>query len=140
LSRWVVDASVGVQWVVDEPHSEAAARLLGREHALLAPELFFAEAGSVLWKYQRRGEMNAEEALQALSELLSVPLETYQHAALIPRAMEIALETGRSVYDSLYVALAEDQECVLVTADRRLYNSTRGGPYAHRIAWVQDEF
>jgi predicted nucleic acid-binding protein len=35
----------------------------------------------------------------------------------------MSLETGASVYDSLYVALAEQRETTLVTDDRRLITS-----------------
>jgi hypothetical protein len=53
-------------------------------------------------------------------------------------ALRIALETGRSAYDGLYLALAEALSCQAVTADRRLYNALQGGPYAGRIRWVKD--
>lgn len=58
-------------------------------------------------------------------------------AGLLHEAFEIALVTRRTVYDCLYIALAERLGCV-VTADRKLYNATRGGPYAPRVHWVED--
>ncbi len=39
---------------------------------------------------------------------------------LLPRAHAIAEGTVASVYDCLYVALAEREECELVTADDKL--------------------
>src|SRR3712207_9161821 len=39
---------------------------------------------------------------------------------LLPRAQAIALGTVTSVYDALYVALAEMEQCELVTADDKL--------------------
>ncbi len=39
---------------------------------------------------------------------------------LVPRAYAIADLTNASVYDSLYVALAERENCELVTADDKL--------------------
>ena len=35
-----------------------------------------------------------------------MPLEIYESAALLPQALEIAIATERTVYDSLYLALA----------------------------------
>ncbi len=46
--------------------------------------------------------------------------------------------TGRTVSDCLYIALAQRLGCVVVTADRKLYNATRGGPYATRGLWGGD--
>jgi predicted nucleic acid-binding protein len=45
---------------------------------------------------------------------------------LLPRALEIAGQSRRSIYDSLYVALAEREQCELITADQRLFNALRG--------------
>jgi predicted nucleic acid-binding protein len=44
------------------------------------------------------------------------------HAAipLLPRAIDICLQTKQAVYDCLYVALAERESCDLVTADDKL--------------------
>jgi len=41
----------------------------------------------------------------------------------IDAALRIAFEHRRSLYDSLYVAVAVAHECQLVTADRPLYNA-----------------
>jgi predicted nucleic acid-binding protein len=139
LTAVVVDASVCAKWVLLEDHTTEARGLLLRDCAFLAPDLVLCEVACVLWKRVRRGELSAADAGDVLTTFLDLPLRTYSHGTLIPRGLQIGLETGRSVYDSLYIALAESQECMLVTADRRLYNSTRSGPYAHRIAWVQDE-
>ncbi len=57
---------------------------------------------------------------------------------LLDEAFEIALVTRRTVYDCLYIALAERLGSVVVTADQKLYNATRGGPYAPRVHWVGD--
>lgn len=43
---------------------------------------------------------------------------------LVAVAMPIALERGLSVYDAVYVVLAETADAILVTADRRLAAAT----------------
>lgn len=40
-------------------------------------------------------------------------------------AFEVAIGLKRTVYDSLYLALAVEQNCRMVTADRRLHNEVR---------------
>jgi len=57
---------------------------------------------------------------------------------LLVASLQIALETGRSSYDCMYLALAEAIQAVVVTADRKLYNALQGGPHASLIHWVED--
>ena len=49
------------------------------------------------------------------------------------------MRTGRTVYDSLYVAMAVQIDCRLVTADEKLYNAFKGGPLGARMLWVEDD-
>ena len=66
-----------------------------------------------------------------------VPVVSHPTAGLLDEAFEIALVTRRTVYDCLYIALAERLGCVVVTADRKHYNATRGCLYAPRVGtWV----
>ena len=53
-------------------------------------------------------------------------LRTVSNASLARVAVGIALATGRTVYDSLYVAFAADEGCQFVTADERLVNALAG--------------
>ena len=58
---------------------------------------------------------------------------------MLEAAIEIALRTGRTVYDSQYVALAVQIGCRLVTADEKLYNALKDGPLGTNILWVEDD-
>ena len=57
--RIVIDASVAVKWVIDEPESEAAVAL--RDQELIAPALWLAEAANALWRHARIGEIGDDE-------------------------------------------------------------------------------
>jgi predicted nucleic acid-binding protein len=136
----VVDASVVIKWHVAEIHADAALRLLG-DHApeLHVPDLMFPEAGNILWKKVRRGDLTEEQA-RGIAHLVAVaPLEIHPSAPLLEAAFEIATRTGRTVYDSLYVALAVHLACRLVTADEKLYNALKDGPLGAHILWVEDD-
>jgi predicted nucleic acid-binding protein len=52
-----------------------------------------------------------------------VPLEVHSSAPLLDNALDLALSVSRTVYDSLYLALALSLGCPLVTADERLVNA-----------------
>ena len=48
---------------------------------------------------------------------------TISSLKLVDQAFQIATDYGRTVYDSLYVALAVQMNAQLITADERLANS-----------------
>lgn len=127
---WVVDASVAAKWLFEEELTPNARTLLGSERPLLAPDLIFAEVGNVAWKRARSGEISAEHAraaAQALPQLLSM---TVPMVGLLSRALEIALTFEHPVYDCMYLALAEQREAQLVTADSRLLERLAGARWA----------
>jgi len=134
----VVDASVAIKWFLPELHDDAALRLLRAEHRLVAPDLLFPEVGNVLWKRVRRREATASEAGAVLDALVAVPLEVHASQPMMPVAFEIACATGRTVDDSLYLALAVLRECPMVTADRKLHQALERGRFAHHLLWVTE--
>lgn len=139
MSRLVVDASVAGKWYLDEPHAEAARRLLGGPFRLIVPGFFFAEVGNILCKRWRRGELTAEDVRVTLDALEAVPFEVWPTRRLLADAVEIGMAHDRSVYDSLYLALAARADTRMITADRRFFDAVKDGPFASRLVWVEDE-
>ena len=138
MIRLVVDASVAVKWLMPENHAEAARRILSSNHELLAPDLIWAEVGNILWKRLRRRELRGHVAGDLLRNFYRYPLQTFASRALITAAWELAEQYDRSFYDCLYLALAVNAECPLVTADLKLYNRLKAGPLAERLVWVEN--
>ena len=66
-------------------------------------------------------------------------LVVHPSAPLLEAALDIALRIGRTVYDSLYMALAVQLDCRLVTADEKLYNALKNEPLGTRILWLEDD-
>jgi predicted nucleic acid-binding protein len=139
MKKFVVDASVAVKWFVPEIHSAAAARLLDPAIVLCAPDLISAEFGNVLWKKVRRAELTPDDADEILEAFGGVPLEIRPSSVLLAAAFELAVELDRSVYDSLYLALAVAEKCALVTADAKFHSVVVASPLANHVHWVQDE-
>jgi len=131
-----VDANIVAKWFVPELHSEEAVRLLDDKHELASPDLLWPEIGSVLWKKCRAGQLTAQEAGRIVQALDECPLTVFPSRLVLQGALEIALSTGRSVYDSVYLALAVALGCRLVTADERLVKALAGGPLASSVVWV----
>ena len=138
MSHFVVDASIAVKWFMPEAYGDAALRLLNAEHSLVVPDLLFPEVGNVLWKRVQRREVTVREATTTLEALASLPLEVHPSKPLMPLAFEIACRAHRSVYDSLYLAIAVLRQCPMVTADRKLYGALKTGELSRHLLWVAD--
>jgi predicted nucleic acid-binding protein len=128
--RVVIDASVALKWVLDEPESEAAVALRGEN--LLAPALWLAEAANALWRRSCIGDITADEAGSYLSELMNAPVASLAVEPYLEAALKLAIEIGHPVYACLYLALALHHETHVVTADRRFAN------VASRLAGLPD--
>ena len=115
----VVDASVALKWVLDEPGKDAADALLDEE--LVAPALWLIEAANALWRRARRGEISADEAAERLTELHNAPITTVAIEDDLLAAARLANDLGHPVYDCLYLALAIREDTYVVTADRRFH-------------------
>jgi predicted nucleic acid-binding protein len=120
VSVFVVDASVVVKWFVPEIHSDAARRLLVLPHEYVAPDLLFAETSNTIWKKIRREELTAEEGQHLVADIGQIAVATVPCRALAEDAHALASATGRTVYDSMYVALAVRLSTRAITADDRL--------------------
>ncbi|MBV8443947.1 MAG: type II toxin-antitoxin system VapC family toxin [Hyphomicrobiales bacterium] len=121
----VVGASVAVKWLVDELDHEAAQRLLDTDERLVAPDFLIVEAGNVLWRKVRRGELVAEQAITGVRELPTYFELLGRSAPFVPRAVAIAAQINHPVYDRLYLACAEQFEAPLVTADAQFASIAR---------------
>src|SRR5690349_5839393 len=49
----VVDACIGVKWLLKEPYTREARALLVRGATLIVPDIFHAEVANTLWKRTR---------------------------------------------------------------------------------------
>lgn len=128
----VVDSSVAVKWYLPEDGSDRAALLLQSGKSLIAPDLLVAEVGNVLWKRRRDVPVAEIEAI-GVALTTACPVSLYPSDALLQGALSVALTYDRSVYDSLYLALAVSADCSLVTADARLGTALQNTDLAQYI-------
>ena len=138
MSRLVVDSSVVIKWFVPEVHSDDALRYLDPNLDRDAPDLLLAEVSNILWKKVGRGDLTAPQAEKVAQDVEQADVNIHPMGQLFRPALCLALVTGRSAYDSTYLALAEALATRVVTADRRFYNALQGGPYAHLVLWIED--
>ncbi len=130
----VLDTSVALKFYLPEEGHEQAVELLEATEAgavdLLAPGTILPEGFNAIAQQRRRGLLDEADATGAWDKMLGTPLYTYATEDLIQRAAEIAKETDAIVYDALFLALAEDADTVMVTADGKLLRTLGGTRYA----------
>jgi predicted nucleic acid-binding protein len=132
----VVDASLVAAAFFPEEHTHSARSLLAGDSLLLVPDLLFSEVGNVIWKRWRRGEINDQEAGDLANDLRRLPFQVVGSSLLVEDALLLAIRSGRTVYDSMYLALAVREQAVLWTADERFANALADTPLEQHIHWI----
>ncbi len=117
----VLDASIAVKWYVKEKGSDEAGSLLAGEQRPVAPELIRAEVVAALCN-QHRLYGKPKEFISSLCgrwtrDLQEMSLRLFENAPMMEPAWNIALAFQHSIYDCIYLALAEQLGVPLVTAD-----------------------
>jgi predicted nucleic acid-binding protein len=122
--RYVVDSSVAVKWVITEAHSDKAdllhADFQNHVHELVAPDVFPAEVGHALTRAERQGRVQVGKGKILLADVLTTAPRFHPSFPFLFRAADISSAMRIGFYDCLYVALAEQENCELLTADDKL--------------------
>ena len=116
----VIDASAAVSALLND----GQARRLLADESVHAPHLVDAEVVSALRRQATSGLLAPKDASRVLDVWRRLGLIRYAASPLLERVWE--LRAAVTTYDAMYVALAENLDCALVTADARL--SGANGP------------
>lgn len=111
----IVDASVALKWVLQEPFSDEAEALLA--HDLAAPAYWLVECASVLSRKARLGQLGPEQARRNLDLLRQAGVRLVETADLLDPALGLSLDLAHPIYDCLYLAHAIVERSTLVTSD-----------------------
>ena len=115
----VVDAGVGLKWVIDEPGSDAAVALVAGQ-ALVTSALFWVEAANVLATKERWSELDRVALEDAWHDLVGAPLDTMPLGqAEAKRSLDLAFALRHPVHDCCYLVVALARSTLVLTADRR---------------------
>ncbi|MBI2042948.1 type II toxin-antitoxin system VapC family toxin [Candidatus Pacearchaeota archaeon] len=118
----VIDASVIVKWFLNEENSDKARELrteLTKEDlVLIVPDLMFLEVLNTL-RYKRAKKDALIKANKILFEL-GLKIEKIDKETLI-KTIENSVKYNITVYDALYVSMAQLHNASLITADSKLY-------------------
>jgi len=117
----VVDASIVVAGLTDSGPDGRWAESVVTGDSLAAPHLMPVEAANILRRAALAGDISADVASLAHTDLLDLRVEFFPYQPCAVRAWE--LRENVTCYDGWYVAVAELLDAPLATLDGRLASS-----------------
>ncbi len=126
MTRFVLDASVALAWVLDNPVPAYARRveqaLLGGQRAIV-PALWHLEIANGLAMAERRRDLASADIAASVSLLraaASRAIDTETSIVAIEEALKTARAYRLTAYDAVYLNLARDEGLPLATLDQAL--------------------
>ncbi len=140
MHKLAIDASTAAQWQLsEEPEAERARHML-RDYAVgkvtfVAPAIWHYEVANIVNKAVGMRRLTEEEGSMAFQALEALDIE-FVDFPTPAKAYRLARLYRHSVYDSLYLAVAQANQIDFWTGDRRLYNAVRQSlPF---VRWIGD--
>ncbi|MCC5998270.1 MAG: type II toxin-antitoxin system VapC family toxin [Thermofilum sp.] len=119
--RVVLEASALAKWFLVEEESREMRllrdKIIGSEIEAHVPSLVFVELANLL-RYTRG--LTPVDVADSVVAAMSIGLILHDFVEVLGEAISMAFEKGLTVYDSIYVALAERLDAVLITYDKVL--------------------
>jgi len=121
MEKIVIDSSVAIKWFVDEPKSKRALDLLAQHDqnkiTIIVPDVIRLEIINGLFYSYHFGISQLKNTLNSLGSLelhfVSIDEIDMENAAFLMEKFTI------TSYDALFIALAQNIGCQLVTNDRK---------------------
>ncbi|MEP6640196.1 MAG: type II toxin-antitoxin system VapC family toxin [Chloroflexota bacterium] len=147
----VIDASVVVAIVANEPQGPVAAATLARwateDVTVVVPSHFWLEVTNTLLRGKRRAGADVLEAMHSVDQLELTTIEIDR--VLLLSALDIAERHALTTYDAAYLAVAESTDGSLMTLDKALRSAAGAhavdiegrrlsegpAPYEHEVTW-----
>lgn len=125
----VIDASMTLSWHFADEDSAVGRRLLTRaiEEGVVVPAHWPAEVanGVLTGERGKRADLASAARLPMLIEQLRVELDREGGDAALSAVLPLARATGLTIYDALYLELAERRGLPLATFDGDLAKAAR---------------
>jgi predicted nucleic acid-binding protein len=125
VKRFVLDASVALAWLLDDPVPAYALRVRGslRNARPLVPPLWILEVANVLAVGERRGNLTSDLVVSSMSlveQLLRETIEMVASPATFRQVTTTARTFRLTAYDAVYLETARSEGVPLATLDHAL--------------------
>lgn len=127
IKRYVIDASVALAFLLpDEVYKDKTRKLFSEDSAgklkLIAPLLLYYEITNGLKTAILRKRMSLQRGKQLLEQFVKLRIAVMGRDKGFDETLKLAVEHNISDYDAVYVVLAKNEKCQLLTADEKLFN------------------
>lgn len=136
----VVDASVVLKWQLNDEECVKQATALRDDFylrgdiVLIAPHLLIYEVANGIATATRHKRIVRDKAIEAMNNLMSLGVELREMESI--SILDLALKYHLAAYDAAYLALAESEDCGLLTGDKVFYQAMIGR--SPRVKWIGD--
>ena len=125
MKRFVLDASIALAWLLDDPVPAYAAEVKGslRNTRPLVPSLWILEVANALAVGERRGNLTSDQvarAMRLIEQLLAETIETIASIVSFRQVLATARSFRLTAYDAVYLEIARSEGVPLATLDRAL--------------------
>jgi predicted nucleic acid-binding protein len=130
VKRFVLDASVALAWLLDDPVPAYALEVKRslRNTRPLVPPLWTLEMANALAVGERRGNLTSDQVARCMSlieQLLGETIETIASLVTFRQVLTTARFFRLPAYDAVYLETARSEGVPLATLDRALRTAAR---------------
>ena len=113
---------MAAKWYLEDEEHTAQARALETQRdagaiRVTVPDCFYYELGSLIRRAERRDRISTARADQIFGEISALPMPAVPVQPFVVRAHQLSRQHDVSIYDALYLTLAESLGAEFVTAD-----------------------
>lgn len=123
----VLDSSVTVAWLFRDEQTEAVRQVLGRvsDSGAIVPALWRIEVANALQIAIRRGRIDPDfrDASLADLQILNIGVDSEGDRYVWTATLHLAERFGLTLYDAVYVELAQRRKLPLASLDQQLRNA-----------------
>lgn len=138
MTGYVLDTSVIFKWFsetneadVDNAH-HLRRGILDGAYSITIPNLLFYELANAL---RYNPGLSSDEVIAAVGAIFNLEFDVRSITTeLAASAVKLAYSWNVTVYDACFLALAQKEKMVLITADNRFYERVKGAKYIVRLS------
>jgi predicted nucleic acid-binding protein len=126
MKKYIVDASTCLKWIFDDEENVDYARRLLSDYLsekilLVAPSLWLVEVSNAIKSAVLSKRITTQKGKELLSLIMEAKPKIISFEGYIESAFDNACKYHISVYDSLYLTIALENNIRFITADIKLF-------------------
>jgi predicted nucleic acid-binding protein len=129
----VVDASVAIKWFVHETDSDRAQWLFNPDVKRIAPDFALAEIANGLRRKERVGDMPQDAVRRSVASMPRLFHRLVTCSDVMTTSIRLSQALDHSVYDCIYLAVAQSLAAPLITADTKFVAKLASSPHAANV-------